>query len=352
MLRTDERKIMIIGGGIAGLAVGKSLSDNRIPFVLVEKTDKLGGHSKSWACMATKACLSCHGCLVYDYDDEVSSSQIGQIYLGHELSHVERSSKGIQKVRIRNIQNGDETELEVYSIVIAVGFDVFDPTEKSFWGYGRIDGVMTLADLNILMRLDQTENLNPSQKDSVDLAFFQCVGSRDKSTGCNYCSQYCCGAAIRATLKLIHERPEFHFTIFYIDLQLPGKTLPSLMEEARAKGVSFLQGVPGEISQAEDGKLQVLLEVDGINVAKEFDRIILSVGQQPPSSAALLSHIIGAPLNEFGFFDTGTLADPSRSAVEGVYVVGSCSGPATMEDSVLSAGRVVSAIISDMNEAR
>ena len=352
MLTSDERKILVVGGGLAGLAVGKLLSENRIPFALVEKTDKLGGHSQNWACMATEGCLSCQACLVFDYQDEVASSQVGQIYLGHELSHVERSSEGFKKARIRNIKNGQETELEIYSIVIAVGFDIFDPGGKSFWGYGQIDGIMTLADLNSMMRLGEIEKLNPGRKDIVDLAFFQCVGSRDRSIGCNYCSQYCCGAAIRAALKLIHEIREIRCSIFYIDLQLPGKTLPSLLKEARAKGVRFLQGVPGEVWVAKEGKLKVFTEVDGINVVEEFDRIILSVGQQPSSSAARISDITGAPLNVFGFFETRSLTDSARAVVEGIYIAGSCSGPATMSDSVLSAGRVVSAIIADMNEAR
>ncbi|MFH0958561.1 MAG: FAD-dependent oxidoreductase [Pseudomonadota bacterium] len=352
MLRAEERKVLVVGAGLAGLAVGKSLSDNHIPFVLVEKEEKMGGHSKNWACMATTGCLSCHSCLVFDYEDAVASSQMGQIYLSHELSRVEQSSAGNRKVRIKNIENGDETELEVYCIVLATGFDIFDPGEKPFWGYGRIDGIMTLADLNRMMRLDQAEQLNPNHKSRSDLAFFQCVGSRDKSIGRNYCSQYCCGAAIRTALKLIQDRPELHVTIFYIDLQLPDKTLPALMTEARDKGVRFLQGVPGEIWPSQDGKLRVFSEVDGINVVEEFDRIILSVGQQPSSSAKPISAVTGAPLNEFGFFETRSLTDPVRSPEEGIYIAGSCSGPATIADSVLSAGRVVSAIVADMNQAR
>lgn len=346
---TDDIMVMVVGGGIAGLAVSKLLSDNGIPFALIEKTSNLGGHSRNWPCMATTHCVSCNSCCVFEYEENVASSNVGHIYLDHEFCGFKSFPTNPHLARIRNTKSGEEIEMEVFAVVLALGFDIYDPLEKSFWGYGRIDGVMTLAELNRMMRLGQMDSLLPTGGDSIQVAFFQCVGSRDKSIGSNYCSQYCCGAALRTSMKLAYEWPGFNLTVFYIDLQLPGKTLPSLMAEAKAAGIRFLQGVPGEIWQTEEGRLRVFSEIDGRNVVEDFDRIVLSVGQRPPLAASYISSCTGVPLNEFGFLKTRSLEDSSRSSVDGIYLAGSCLGPSNIEDSVISAGKVVSAIISDMN---
>ncbi|MGC8603686.1 MAG: FAD-dependent oxidoreductase [Desulfomonilaceae bacterium] len=350
MCEQDESRVVILGGGIAGLAIAKLLSENEIPFAIVEKSDRLGGHTRDWACMATDKCSNCYSCSVFDLEDAVVSSGKGQILLRHELSSVITSNSGITGVKLRDFDNDNEKELFASAIVIAVGFEPFDPVGKAFWGYGLIDGVITLAELNHLIRLDDWDKLLPDRGGCANLAFFQCVGSRDKSIGSNYCSQYCCAAAIRAALRILYERPEWKISIFYIDLQIAGKTIPDLIEEARKKGVRFLQGVPGEIRLFQEGGLQVILEKEGKNVAEVFDRIVLSIGQHPSPSASIISRITEAPLNEFGFFQTRSSFDPVRSPVDRIYIAGACSGPANIPDVILNAGQVVSAIIADIEQ--
>jgi heterodisulfide reductase subunit A2 len=351
MIENDDRRVIIVGGGIAGLAVARLLSENGLPFTLVEKSYELGGHTKNWACMAGDECKNCFCCLVLDYEDSVASCHNSEILLGYELASVINSDSGIQQVKVRQLDTGVEHEIQASALVLAIGFDTFDPVDKGFWGYGQIGGVLTLADLNQIIRSNDLCKLSPVHEAPLKVAFFQCVGSRDKSIGANYCSQYCCGTAIRAALKLIHEVPGCNVSIFYIDLQLPGKTTPALMDEAQAKGVRFLQGVPGEIQPLQEGKLHVISEIDGQTVAEEFDLIVLSVGQRPSASAAVVSKISGAPLNEFGFFETCTLFDAVRSPANGVYIAGSCSSPASIQDVAINAGNVVSAVIADTVKA-
>ncbi len=346
----NNGQVVIVGGGIAGLATAKLLSENNFHFAIVERSYKLGGHTKDWACMATDNCNRCHSCAVFDYEEFVTSSPHGEILLRHELFSVTRSTSGISSVGIRCIDSGAERELPVTALVLAVGFEPFDPIEKGFWGYGTFEGVMTLSDLNRLMRLDDLNTIRPGNGDPLNLAFFQCVGSRDKTIGADYCSQYCCAAAIRAALRTIHQYPDSKITIFYIDLQIAGKTAQALIDKAQEKGVRFLQGVPGEIQPVQDGGLQVISEKDGQNVVERFDRIVLSIGQRPSSSTIAISGITEAPLNEFGFFQTRSQFDPVRSPLNGLYIAGSCSGPANIPDVAMNAGKVVSAIIRDIEQ--
>jgi len=351
MPASEEKRVIILGGGIAGLAVARLLSQNNLTFSLIEKSDRLGGHVKQWACMATDECKNCGCCMVYDYEDTVASSSRSEILTQHELSEVISSEYGIQGVKVQNIRSGAEKIINACAMVIACGFETFDPVDKGFWGYGRIDGVITLPDLYRALRSNHFEKSFPDGESELDFAFFQCVGSRDKTIGANYCSQYCCEAAIRAALKLAHKLPRARITIFYIDLQLAGKTAPTLLDEALEKGIRFVQGVPGEILPLKEGGLQIITEIDGENVVERFDQIALSVGQRPPASATTLSSLTKVPLNEFGFFQTQSELETARSGVPGVYLAGTCSGPGSISDISTSAGKVASAIIADMKKA-
>ncbi|MFA6222968.1 MAG: FAD-dependent oxidoreductase [Desulfomonilaceae bacterium] len=351
MSGSEEMRVIIVGGGIAGLAVARLLSQNNLAFSLIEKSDRLGGHVKEWACMATDECKNCECCMVYDYEDAVASSSKSEILTAHELLEVINSEYGIQGVKVRNRISGAEKVINGSAMVIACGFETFDPVDKGFWGYGRIDGVITLADLNRALRSNHPEKSFPNEEAELDFAFFQCVGSRDKTIGADYCSQYCCGAAIRAALKLAHKLPKARITVFYIDLQLAGKTAPTLLDEALEKGIRFVQGVPGEILPLKEGGLQIITEIDGRNIVERFDQIALSVGQRPPASATMISSLTKVPLNEFGFFQTQSDLDTARSAVPGVYLAGCCSGPGSISDVSISAGKVASAIIADMKKA-
>jgi heterodisulfide reductase subunit A2 len=348
---SEEKRVIILGGGVAGLAVARLLSQNNLAFSLIEKTDRLGGHAKQWACMATDECKSCGCCMVYDYEDTVASSSRSEILTEHELAEVIGSEYGIQGVKVQNIKSGAVKIINASSMVIACGFETFDPADKGFWGYGRIEGVITLPDLNRALRSNHLGKSFPDAESQLDIAFFQCVGSRDKSIGADYCSQYCCEAAIRAALKLAHKLPKARISIFYIDLQLAGKTAPALFDEALKKGIRFVQGVPGEILPLKEGGLQIITEIDGQNVVERFDQIALSVGQRPPASAAMISSLTKVPLNKFGFFQTQSDLDTARSVVPGVYLAGSCSGPGSISDISISAGKVASAIIADMKKA-
>ncbi|MGC8659596.1 MAG: FAD-dependent oxidoreductase [Desulfomonilaceae bacterium] len=341
------KQVIIVGGGIGGLATAKLLSEQNIPFTLVEKSARLGGHTKDWACMATEVCNSCSCCSVFDFEDFVASSRGSRILIRHELSGVIRSDAGISAVKLQDLDSGTEREIPASSVVIAVGFEPFDPSEKGFWGYGMHRGVMTLVELNNFMRLNEFHQLRRPDGSPANLAFFQCVGSRDKSIGSNYCSQYCCSAAIRAALRCLYEYPDTTISIFYIDLQISGKTGQLLIDEAQKKGVRFVQGVPGEILPLEDGRLQVISQREGSNYTEYFDQVVLSVGQRPAPSNNKISTITGVPLNEFGFLQSKSELDSARTPVSGIYLSGTCSGPATIPDVLLTAGKVVSAILED-----
>lgn len=348
MAQVTQQDVVIIGGGVAGLAVAKALAGNGITSTIVEKGPELGGNVRKWACMATDECNRCFACSLEDLAGEIASHPSVQVLQERELSSVERSEKSLQRVGVRPVGGGAETFLDARSLVLATGFEPYDPSEKIFWGYGRFSGILTLAELNTFVRNDNLAGWVEDASDPLKIAFFQCIGSRDKSIGANYCSQYCCTAALRMALRLRHEHPEWDISIFYIDLQVAGKHAAKLLSEASAKNIRLIQGVPGEILQGAEGTLEIVREQDGRNVRENYHRIVLSIGQRPSRGNEQLAAATGLVLDEFGFLASSALIDPCRTVAAGVYLAGTCGGPRGIEATLDHAGQTAAAVLEDL----
>jgi heterodisulfide reductase subunit A2 len=344
---TSEKPVVIVGAGIGGLAVARSLLANGIGCTIVEKENRLGGKVRDWACMATNQCLRCFCCSVGDLVEEVNSFSNAKVMKNAELSSVAASSEGI-RIGITSLAGDANGLLEAEALVVATGFQPYDPSEKLFWGYGRLEGVLTLKDMDVYVRNDDLGAFSTGIPDDAKIAFFQCVGSRDAAIGANYCSQYCCEAALRMALKLRQEREDWEITIFYIDLQVAGKFAGSLLEAARANRIRLVQGVPGEIVQGDNDMLQIIREDAGRNVRENFHRIILSIGQRPSPDAPRVAEMAGVEMNEFGFFSSKDPLGGGRTGTARIYVAGTCGGPKDIEETLMDGGQTAAAIISDL----
>jgi heterodisulfide reductase subunit A len=343
--------MLIVGGGIAGVSVADALADAGLKSVIIERDPDIGGHVRNWPCMATDQCRRCFCCLIEDRVSEARSSALIEVMTGSELLSISPSAEGGKTARVRDGRTGAEEHLQVSAVVVAIGFQPYNPSEKVLWGYGRLEGVHTLAEVGAMLRADAAASLTGGS-DKARVAFIQCVGSRDASVGADYCSQYCCKTALRTALKLLHECPGISVALFYIDLQIAGKYAGALLSEAQRKGVRLLQGAPGEITPNADNHLEVVVEQQGRNVRECFDRVILSIGQRPQTGVSSLAERLGISLNEFGFLATKSVLEDFRTAVPGVYAVGTCVKPMDIEKTLAHAGQCAAAIIADQQGGR
>ena len=339
---------VIVGGGIAGLAVAVNLARNGFESVIVERRSHIGGNVRQWACTAVDQCLRCFCCRVEDLVDEVRSSDKVTVLGERELGSIENWNDSHGDVVVRSPADGAEETIAASSLVLATGFEPYDPTEKIFWGYGRLDGVLTLVDLNALVRRDETASLQSGVEEPVRLAFFQCVGSRDRSVNADYCSRHCCKSALRMALRLKHEYQDWEITVFYIDLQVAGKFAGRLLSEAEERGIRLIQGVPGEILEGPNKTLEVIREENRRNVRESFHKIILSVGQRAPSDMSGLAERTGIPLDEFGFAASVDAFDSGATGRRGIYAVGACSGPKDIEQTLHQAGKTASLVMAGL----
>jgi heterodisulfide reductase subunit A len=226
-----------------------------------------------------------------------------------------------------------EQELRADAIIVATGFDVFNARLKGSLGYGRYPNVLTGLDLEQVFAREGYLRLSPSGKEPHNIAFIQCVGSRDKDH--DYCSQVCCKYAMKLAGLIRYQSPDTQVTIFYIDLQTAGKGFAQFHEDYK-KSIRFVRGVPVEILQTAPGELEVKFEdISQGKVCRDtFDLVVLSVGISPGKNSWDLARILGINLADDGFFGTDNSLNSNETNVDGIFLAGTCQSPKDIPDSV------------------
>jgi len=399
----NKKRVLVIGGGIAGITSALELAKNGREVFLVEKDPSIGGHAGSFCCKATEICNKCSVCLVPEKMREVgihpqisllTTSEVREINgeAGDFRAKIVRKpcfvdpdkctacgicieSCPVEPPKAINLpypgavppafvvdkdrclrfqgeecticqdkcptkaidfdQDSQEIDLDVEAIIVATGFDVFDAREKALLGYGKYPNVLTGLDMEEML-LKEGEILLPSNgKPPQDVAFIQCVGSRDEHIGNGYCSKVCCKYAMRFSRSLQYQNPEVKITIFYMDLQTAGKGFGEFYEQCK-ENVRFVQGPPVEISQISSDQLVVRYEdLSQAKIAEEnHNLVVLSVGISPRKDTRNLAKILGINLGDCGFFDGLTQVDNISTNIEGIFIAGCCQGPKDIPESI------------------
>ncbi len=245
-------------------------------------------------------------------------------------------------------------EVNVGAVVMAPGFEVFDPADSGVWGYGTFPNVITSLQLErYLSASGPTEGqlVRPSDGKVVNkVAFLQCIGSRDENLcGNGYCSSVCCMYAIKEAVTAKVNSPGLQTSIFYMDMRTHGKEFDQYMERAReTSSVRFVRcrvnGVETD-GTSDDLRLSYVNE-EGRQVEELFDMVVLSVGLQTPKHALELAHNAGIKLTGDNFAATTDFA-PVQTSREGIFTCGSFSGPKNIPQSV-TGGSAAAAAVSDL----
>ena len=212
--------------------------------------------------------------------------------------------------------------------------------------------MITTADLDRLLREDDLGSFAPQGDAPLRVAFIQCVGSRDRKSGREYCSQFCCRTTIRLVQRLRYLRPAVEATVFYIDLQIMSKEFGTFYDRAREE-VRFIQGVPAEVCCGEtEGTLRVYSVAPDTDrtEAFEFDRVVLAIGLAPTPSHPELSQALGIELNELGYFPANGSGRALGNGRSGVFFAGGCAGPTDIQGSCRQALAVATAVAGVVRE--
>ncbi|MDH5605745.1 MAG: FAD-dependent oxidoreductase, partial [Anaerolineae bacterium] len=246
-------------------------------------------------------------------------------------------------------------ELDVGAVILASGFEAYNPIGKGEYGFGRYPNVVTSMQYERI--LSPSGPYSGHLKRPLDgeepkrIAWIQCVGSRQADR--DWCSAVCCMYATKQTIITKEHAPETECTVFYIDFRAYGKGFDAYYEQAKEMGVRYIRSMPSGIKQnTQTGNLEIEYALpDGDLVKEEFDLVVLSVGMQPPASMSKLAEEIAVESTQDGFCMTTNLS-PLDTSREGVYVCGPLADPKDIPETVMSASGAAARAMTLLARAR
>jgi heterodisulfide reductase subunit A len=244
-------------------------------------------------------------------------------------------------------QPEEQLKIEVGSIILALGFDEFNPEIKREYGYGIYPNVVSSIEFERLLSATGPTGgmvLRPSDYDIPrKIAFIQCVGSRDEQCGKSYCSAVCCMYAIKEAIIAKEHTEGLDCRIFYMDIRTYGKEFEDYYNRAQDEyKIGFTRCRPASIREDPlTGNLIISFVENGEPKEEEFDMVVLSVGIDAPKDAERLSEKLGIKLNEHNFAATKKFS-PLSTSKEGIFVCGAFSSPKDIPDTVAQASGAAS----------
>jgi len=241
-------------------------------------------------------------------------------------------------------QKEEKIEVEVGAIILAPGYEIFDPKLRGDYGYGKIENVVTSLDFERILCATgpyEGEIKRPSDgKHPKKMAWIQCVGSRQVIPGGNsYCSAVCCTYTQKQVILAKDHDSEIEATVFHNDVRAFGKDFERFYQRAESlPGVRFIRSyvsIGKELPESKNVTIRYSTDGDGVK-EEEFDLVVLSVGLNPPDDVEELANKFGIKLNSHGFCKTNPV-NPIETSRPGVFVSGAFQGPMDIPESVMTA---------------
>jgi heterodisulfide reductase subunit A-like polyferredoxin len=338
-----ETDVLVVGGGVAGMAAALDLARGSWQVMIVEKEAFLGGKWLDYGCKAGTDCSRCNVCLGFPLVEEVTrqenislatateagdvTGQAGSFTIslagsGPRIDWQQCDSCGrcreacpaaailpphprglpwtyrLDNSRCRRVRGedcracasacprgalelepGPREPLQARAIVVATGFSPFAAAGLPEYGYGFYPQVVTALEMEAAISRGDLDYLQGGRQ-----ALIQCAGSRSRKLGHDYCSRVCCGYSLRLARFLMARQLAREVTVFYMDLQLHDNRLQDLYQELQATpGLKLVRGMPAEVRRGGENRLSIRYEDLGRSIltTEEFDRGVLAVGRAP-----------------------------------------------------------------------
>ena len=255
-----------------------------------------------------------------------------------------------------NYEMKDEIqEIEVGQILVATGFDIFDATAMSQYGYGALDNVYSSLDFeHILNSTGPTSGkiVMKNGKEPRSVAILHCIGSRDTNHH-PYCSRVCCMYALKFA-HLIHDRTSAAIYQFYIDMRAFGKGYEEFYSRLLDEGITMIRGKAAEVVEgvwSDSGERSLLVRCEDTLIGKfreiPADMVILCNAIEPRKDIDQVRKLFSISKSPDGFFlERHPKLDPTSTATEGIYIAGCAQGPKDIPDTVAQAGSAAARMLA------
>jgi heterodisulfide reductase subunit A len=256
-------------------------------------------------------------------------------------------------------QKEEIVELKVGTIIVATGFEAFDPVRTPYYGYGKYPNVYTALEVERLVSASGPTGGEIILRDGThpkSIGIIHCVGSRDEKTN-RYCSKVCCMYSLKLA-HLLKDHTDAQVYNFYIDMRTPGKGYEEFYNKLLEEGVNFIRGRVAQvtdwpITKEEEGKMILRVEDTMIGKVRRIpvDMVVLSTGLEPQPDAAKVATLFGISRSADGFFaEAHVKLRPVETNTDGVFLAGCAQGPRDVPDTVAHAGAAASMAIAILNK--
>ncbi len=252
-------------------------------------------------------------------------------------------------------QEDEYITVPVGNIILAIGYDTFDPRRIPQYGYGRLANVFTSMEFERLSNSAGPTGgkivLRDGKTQPKSVGIIHCVGSRDRNYN-NYCSAICCMQSLKFA-HVVRERTGAEVYEFFIDMRTPGKGYDEFYQRNLEEGVRFIRGRVAEVTDAarmpgEEDKL--IIQAEDTLVGKQrripVDMVILSTGLEARKDAKEVAKLFGISCSSDGWFiERHVKLDPVTTMTEGVLVAGCAVGPKDIPSSVAQGAAAAARVI-------
>ncbi|MEH0022582.1 MAG: FAD-dependent oxidoreductase [Desulfobacter sp.] len=249
------------------------------------------------------------------------------------------------------------TEINIGSVVLSVGAELFNPNVLDNYGAGNFANVVTGLEYERIMSasgpFEGSLLRRSDQKRPKRVAWIQCVGSRGiNKADVPYCSGVCCMYALKEAM-VTRERfgEDIDTTIFYMDMRTHGKDYEQYYNRAKDDyGVRMIRSRPHSIVETADTKnlsITYALEEEARQETEEFDMVVLSTGFRPSETTVQLAGSLGIDLNVHNFAATDAF-NPVKTSRDGVYVCGVYESPKDIPETMVQASAAASMAGADL----
>ena len=254
-------------------------------------------------------------------------------------------------------QEDEILKLDTGAVILAGGFEPFDASLKGAYGHGILPNVVTSLEYERILSAagpfhGHIQRISDG-KSPRNIAWIQCVGSRDSHFGQDYCSSVCCMYATKQAMITKEHEDDVDTAIFSIDVRAQGKGFDRFYERSKSEnGVRYVRSMISRvIPNPEDDTMRIAYATPDHQMQEEtFDMVVLSVGLCQNPSAVKLAKQLGIDINDDGFIATDPL-DIVTTSRPGIYVCGAAQGPKDIPDSVQqgsSAAAKATALLADV----
>jgi heterodisulfide reductase subunit A len=257
-------------------------------------------------------------------------------------------------------QEEEIMQLDVGQIILATGYDLFDPRRIPQYGYGRLANVFTSLEFERLTNAAGPTGGKVVLRDGVTvpktIGIVHCVGSRDKNYN-NYCSSICCMQSLKFA-HLAEERTGAEVYNFYIDMRTPAKSYDEFYQRVMEEGTHFIRGRVASITDAarnpgEEGKLIIQAEDTLIGKQRRIpvDMVILSAGLEPRRDHKETARMFGLSCSSDGWLiERHPKLDPVATMTEGIMIAGCVQGPKDIPASVAQGAAAAARVLGKIQQ--